>query len=113
MHLVNCHNCIFTKFLSNLTDIPDICFKDSTTAPPDDPLEGFTGLGVIVLTAVVGVRKEKDPSGGVWRNPHTGFLSSFSPTRQGHMEFAPFSSSEMRQHVYSVSAPGSPLETRG
>lgn len=79
IHLVNCHNCIFTKLLSNLTDIPDICFKDPTTAPTDDPLEGFTGLGVIVLTAVVGVRKGKDPSDCVWRNIQASYLLSLPP----------------------------------
>lgn len=113
MHLVNCYNCIFIKLVSDLTDIPDICFKGPTTTPAfGGPLEGHTGAKVVVPTAVVGNEKGKDLSGGIWRIPCTGFLCSFSATRRGHVEHAPFSSSEVHQHVCSVSAQGSPLETQ-
>lgn len=69
-----------SKVLCNLIDI---CFKGPTTTPTcGNPLEGLTGLSMVVLLAVVVISKGKDPTSGVWRNPRTGFLCSFSPTKE-------------------------------
>lgn len=56
-------------------------------------------LRALVLMTIIVIRKGKDPSGGVWRNPCTDFLCSFSLTKRGHVEHVPFSHSELYQHV--------------